>query len=230
MVEIADGPVIAATYSARTTELVYRHLLSQLPFDEDIDEFIGKIMKCIPPQIGPGSPAPNPNPTPQGTPNLNQGLPAILLSPAVPMAAGSSTSQNSAPSSTAPITAGANTAPGSTSTGNGNTSTGANTPTEAASDPIIPLHNIPSAPANDPPAEDIPGSLAYEIRKEYTDLKNLEFTRYLEHIATRFEKRNDPDQKNIIYKDPDVVKHEYRLDHYVGIAEQELKSKLADQT
>ena len=227
MVGINDCPVIAATYSARTAELIYRHLLSKLAFDEDIEDSIEQIMRSTDLTIG--TPDGASNPTSPGTPNGDNNVIATHETLAVP-----STSQLDAPNSIQPLNA-TGTATNSIS-GNG-PSLGTNTPTVGVTDTTPTVNATDTTPTVNPaeafpsvlPHEPVAGSLGYAIRKAYTDLKGLEFQCYLEHIRQRIQRRNNPNQ-NTRFKDPNVEVLELRLDQYVAIAATELELKLADQT
>lgn len=264
-VDMTDCPLIAATYAARATELIYRHLLGQLPFDEDIDKIIGVIMGLKPLKIGPagivvgsqtpGGSGPNtsqasspsatppaspgnspylwPSTTPQGSPISSRTIPLLHLTPpaaTIPTHPKTPLTVSligpSTPSPSPSVSSGSNTAHSRPGTAQGN---GTKSPTGSITTPLL-ITATPGPSNRTPSPEEIPGTLAYEIRREYTELKNLEFERYLEHIRQRFERRGRPDERDTVFKDPDIATIEYRLDQYVGIVQKELKLKLADRT
>src|SRR5947207_2070960 len=47
---ISRATALGSTYSARTTELIYRHIRKSLQYDDDINQTIEKIMQQRPPE------------------------------------------------------------------------------------------------------------------------------------------------------------------------------------
>ena len=88
--------------------------------------------------------------------------------------------------------------------------------------------DTPTDPAvpNGVSADQVKGTLAYEIRDTYDRLKSLEFSRYLQDMRLRFEKDRPYVTK---YSNPEIAKLQLHLDQLIGTAALTLGQKLADR-
>jgi hypothetical protein len=206
---IIPNCIIGATFSARTSELIYRQLRKQLKSDEDINLMIKEIMGEKPFEMGNQHPSRIAMDVLRNASELSPDQPStdIALSELLPNSTGrtSNVPSNSEASSNVPIPLSAS---------------------NSTQPQSVQMTGTDSAPADCNTDDEKPGTYIYEIRQQYVALKKLESRRYLQHIRDRFAK----DRKSTPgFKDEDIALFELRLDELVGQVGQKLKQKLADR-
>ena len=236
----SDLPALGATYTARTTELIYRHLRKLMESDDDINVSIKKIMADTHLGVGPLNGAiplndlpPSPLQSPSG-----QASPGTISNTVCPTVSNSTTPIVSSAASTTPTrpvnSQNLGTSPHSYLTpcpfGSSPrpSSSGSSTPLIQRSG--SPNTVTPGPPNNSPPGTPgVPATLFDQIKKWYDKRKTLEFQRYLQHVRYRFETRNQSQHNSCGFRDPEVVIAETWLDHFIGEAEAKLTEKLANR-
>jgi hypothetical protein len=204
---IANCPIIASTYSARTTELIYRHLLKQLESDDAINKSIKDIMSLPPLQIGPPFTPPSP------APKIDIDISKDKFDPIASVIALNSTTGSTSTIAGSEITINAN----------------AETIQPAVKEPVSKMEPPNAEPPSRRTSEQVLETLEKEIKRWYDSLKHTEFEQYLQHIRHRFETRNDQSQTTVA-QDSQILKAQLYLDQWVGVADKELKLKLGDST
>jgi hypothetical protein len=238
----SDIPAVGATYTARTTELIYRHLRKLMESDDDINVSIEKIMADTHLSVGRRTGAMIPldflSPSPLQTPS-GQASPGTISNTVCPTVSNSTTPIVSSAAPTTP-TRPANCqnprtppqsylAPGPFGSSPRPSSSGSSTPLIPRSG--SPNTATPGQPNNSRPATPgVPATLFDQIKQWYDKRKTLEFQRYLQHMRYRFETRNQSYHNGCGFKDPEIVTVETWLDHFIGQAEARLAEKLANQT